>query len=158
MIQMGISPIGAHMYVMYFGMLSMITPPVALAAFAAANIARTDAWSVGWTAVRVGWSVFILPFCFIANPPLLAHGSALEIAWDVGRMAIGIWGGTAAIVGYGVAPMGWLPRLLLAVAATCAIFPELPWGLSDAVNGVGVVASLVLITVLWVQAKRMRRS
>src|SRR5574341_2331049 len=145
MIQMGLRPMAAHMFVMYFGMLSMITPPVALAAFAAANIARTDAWSVGWQAVRVGWSVFILPFCFVANPPLLADGPALEIAWDVSRMVIGTWAGSAGIVGFGMSPLGPGLRAGLVAAAVLAIFPTLPWGAADAANAAGVALALLLI-------------
>jgi len=156
MIQMGIRPMAAHMYVMYFGMLSMITPPVALAAYAAANIARTDAWSVGWQAVRVGWSVFVLPFCFIANPALLADGPALEIAWDVARMVIGIWAGTAGMVGFGFATLSPGLRAALLMAAVLAIFPALPWGLSDAANGAGVLLALVLIVPHALRARRAR--
>ena len=58
----------AHMYVMYFGMLSMITPPVAIAAYAAANIARVSGWTTGWIAVVVGWSTFFIPFLFVLEP------------------------------------------------------------------------------------------
>lgn len=54
LIKAGLHPIGAHLYVMYFGMVSMITPPVAIAAFAAAGLARADPMSTGWAAVRFG--------------------------------------------------------------------------------------------------------
>ena len=64
-VKLGVSPIAAHMYVMYFGMLSMITPPVAIAAYAAANIARTSGWRTGWTSAMVGWSTFFIPFLFV---------------------------------------------------------------------------------------------
>ena len=157
MIQMGIRPMAAHMYVMYFGMLSMITPPVALAAFAAANIARADAWSVGWEAVRFGWSVFILPFCFIYNPPLLADGTALEIAWDLARMVIGTWAGTAGILGFAFAPLRRWPRAGLVVASVLAILPALPWKLADAANAAGVALALLLIVALAIQARVSRR-
>ena len=65
----------AHMFVTYNGMLSMITPPVAFAAYAAANIARTDGWTTGWVACLVGWSPFILPFLFVMTPSLLMDGA-----------------------------------------------------------------------------------
>jgi TRAP transporter 4TM/12TM fusion protein len=157
MIQMGIRPLAAHMYVMYFGMLSMITPPVALAAFAAANIARADAWSVGWTAVRVGWCVFVLPFCFIANPPLLAEGSTLAIGWDVARMVAGTWVGTAAIVGYGLGPLTALLRALFGTAAILAVFPEAPGGLGDALNIAGVLLAGGLVALHWTLMRRAAR-
>ena len=61
LIKLGVTPMAAHMFVMYNGILSMITPPVAFAAYAAANIARTDGWTTGWVACLVGWSTFLLP-------------------------------------------------------------------------------------------------
>src|SRR6185503_13530456 len=60
LVKLGVTPMAAHMFVMYFGMLSMITPPVAIAAYAAANIARVPGWNAGWTAVVVGWSTFFI--------------------------------------------------------------------------------------------------
>ena len=74
LIKLGVTPMAAHMFVMYNGMLSMITPPVAFAAYAAANIARTDGWTTGWIACVVGWSTFILPFLFVLTPSLLMDG------------------------------------------------------------------------------------
>ena len=68
LVKLGVTPMAAHMYVMYFGMLSMITPPVAIAAYAAANIARVSGWTTGWTAVLVGWSTFFIPFLFVLEP------------------------------------------------------------------------------------------
>ncbi len=76
LIKLGVTPMAAHMFVMYNGILSMITPPVAFAAYAAANIARTDGWTTGWIACLVGWSTFILPFLFVLTPSLLMDGSA----------------------------------------------------------------------------------
>ena len=74
LVKLGVTPMAAHMFVMYNGMLSMITPPVAFAAYAAANIARTDGWTTGWVACLVGWSTFILPFLFVLTPSLLMDG------------------------------------------------------------------------------------
>ena len=82
LIKLGVTPMAAHMFVMYNGMLSMITPPVAFAAYAAANIARTDGWTTGWVACLVGWSTFILPFLFVLTPSLLMDGPAYLIVWN----------------------------------------------------------------------------
>ena len=78
LVKLGVTPMAAHMFVMYNGMLSMITPPVAFAAYAAANIARTDGWTTGWIACLVGWSTFILPFLFVLTPSLLMDGPTLS--------------------------------------------------------------------------------
>ena len=100
LIKLGVTPMAAHMYVMYFGMLSMITPPVAIAAYAAANIARVSGWTTGWTAVVVGWSTFFIPFLFVLEPSLLMEGSAGLIAWNFARNILGIFVGTAGIIGF----------------------------------------------------------
>ncbi len=100
LIKLGVTPMAAHMFVMYNGILSMITPPVAFAAYAAANIARTDGWTTGWIACVVGWSTFILPFLFVLTPSLLMDGSWTEIVLNFTRVTFGIWIGTMAAVGF----------------------------------------------------------
>ncbi len=130
LVKLGVTPMAAHMYVMYFGMLSMITPPVAIAAYAAANIARVSGWTTGWTAVVVGWSTFFIPFLFVLEPALLADGTIWAISWNLARNLLGVYVGTAAIVGYGFAPMA-LPLRLVYGAAALAILDSaecLPWG------------------------------
>ena len=71
LVQAGVIKIAAHMFILYFGMLSMITPPVALAAFAAANITKAGPMETGWAACRIGWAKFVLPFMFVLSPTLL---------------------------------------------------------------------------------------
>ena len=100
LVKLGVTPMAAHMFVMYNGILSMITPPVAFAAYAAANIARTDGWTTGWIACVVGWSTFILPFLFVLTPSLLMDGTWIEIVLNFSRVLFGIWLGTMAAVGF----------------------------------------------------------
>ena len=107
LIKLGVTPMAAHMFVMYNGILSMITPPVAFAAYAAANIARTDGWTTGWIACVVGWSTFILPFLFVLTPSLLMDGTWIEIVLNFSRVLFGIWLGTMAAVGFAFAPLGY---------------------------------------------------
>ena len=64
-VETGVTKMAAHMFVLYFGMLSMITPPVALAAYAAANISKAGVMETGWAACRIGWVKFVLPFMFV---------------------------------------------------------------------------------------------
>ena len=123
LVKLGVTPMAAHMYVMYFGMLSMITPPVAIAAYAAANIARVSGWTTGWTAVLVGWSTFFIPFLFVLEPSLLMDGPVWLIVWNLARNLLGILVGTAAVVGYGWAPMSPLARLLYGTAAVAILIP-----------------------------------
>jgi TRAP transporter 4TM/12TM fusion protein len=100
LIKAGISPMQAHMFVMYFGMMSMVTPPVALAAFAAANIAQSDHWKTGWTATRVGWCSYIIPFLFALSPTLLMDGTVFDIVASTVTALLGVLLGTAAVVGH----------------------------------------------------------
>jgi TRAP-type uncharacterized transport system fused permease subunit len=100
LIKAGISPMQAHMFVMYFGMMSMVTPPVALAAFAAANIAQSDHWKTGWTATRVGWCSYIIPFLFALSPTLLMDGSTFDIVASTVTALLGVLLGTAGVVGH----------------------------------------------------------
>ena len=100
MVKIGLSPMASHMFVMYFGMMSMITPPVALAAYAAASLAQTDPMRTGWTAVRFGWVAFIIPFLFIRSPSLLLEGSLTATIIDFLGALIGVWFICAAFAGY----------------------------------------------------------
>ena len=123
LVKLGVVPMAAHMYVMYFGMLSMITPPVAIAAYAAANIARTSGWTTGWNAVIVGWSTFFIPFLFVLEPSLLMQGSPGLIAWQFARNLLGIFVGTAGIVGFAFAALALPMRIAFGAAALAILIP-----------------------------------
>jgi TRAP transporter 4TM/12TM fusion protein len=123
LVKLGVTPMAAHMYVMYFGMLSMITPPVAIAAYAAANIAQVPGWKTGWEAVMVGWSTFFIPFLFVLEPALLTDGSIWAILWHLARNLLGIYIGTAAIVGFGFALLSPVMRIVYGTCALAILIP-----------------------------------
>ena len=77
--EMGVPPIAAHFFVFYFGLVSMLTPPVAIASYAAASLAKADLKKTSYAGLRLGLSAFIIPFYFIYNPGLLLIGSLNEI-------------------------------------------------------------------------------
>jgi TRAP-type uncharacterized transport system fused permease subunit len=150
----------AHMFVMYNGMLSMITPPVAFAAYAAANIARTDGWTTGWVACLVGWSTFVLPFLFVLTPSLLMDGPVYLIVWNFARILFALFAGTAAIVGFALTPLSTAMRFVYgALALPIALPPEViknitinlgGYVLDLGVNGytinfIGIAAGIVLL-------------
>jgi TRAP transporter 4TM/12TM fusion protein len=116
LVKVGIAPMAAHMFLLYFGIMSMVTPPVALAAFAAANIAGADVDRTGWTATRIGWAAYIVPFLFVLSPPLLMQGTAAAVAAATLAAALGIWLGTLGVVGYYRAPLAPARRALLVAA------------------------------------------
>jgi TRAP transporter 4TM/12TM fusion protein len=145
LIKLGVTPMAAHMFVMYNGMLSMITPPVAFAAYAAANIARTDGWTTGWIACLIGWSTFILPFLFVLTPSMLMDGPTYLIVWNFCRILFALFVGTAAIVGFSLTPLTLVQRLIYgAISIPIALPPETLSG-GYYVNILGIVAGIVLL-------------
>jgi TRAP transporter 4TM/12TM fusion protein len=129
LVQAGVTKIAAHMFILYFGMLSMITPPVALAAFAAANISKAGPMETGWSAVRIGWAKFILPFMFVLSPTLLMQGTAGAIAFDSLTAMSGIYLATCGMLGYFQYPLTTLQRVILCIAGLAAIIPDSRFGL-----------------------------
>ncbi|MFT6774946.1 MAG: TRAP transporter 4TM/12TM fusion protein [Paracoccaceae bacterium] len=106
LVQLGIPPLAAHMFVFYFGMLSMITPPIALAAFAAASISGASQLKTGLQAFRFGWVAYLLPFLFIYKPALLMDGTAWEIAYVFVSALAALVLVTGAILGHALQPLG----------------------------------------------------
>jgi TRAP transporter 4TM/12TM fusion protein len=96
----GILPMQAHMFVLYNGILGMVTPPVALAAFAAATIAQSDQWRTGWTATRMSWFAYFTPFLFAYSPELIMVGTPLAIVVRFTIAILGVLMGAVAVVGY----------------------------------------------------------
>jgi TRAP transporter 4TM/12TM fusion protein len=147
LVKLGVTPMAAHMFVMYNGMLSMITPPVAFAAYAAANIARTDGWTTGWIACLVGWSTFILPFLFVLTPSLLMDGPTHLIVWNFLRILFGLFVGTAGIVGFALAPLSLPARLLYGLLSLPIVLPPESFAGGHYVNFAGIAAGIVLLGV-----------
>jgi TRAP transporter 4TM/12TM fusion protein len=123
MIEAGVNPMAAHMFVLYLGMLSFITPPVCIAAFAAANLARADPMRTGFTATRLGWSAFVVPFLFVFEPGLLLQGTAGELVHDVGTAIGGVWIASMGFAGYSLLALGWLQRGGYIVAGVLLLVP-----------------------------------
>jgi len=90
LIRMGVDPIAAHLFVFYFGNMSMVTPPVCLAAFAAAGIAGSNANKTAWTATRLAITAFILPFMFVYGSGLILQGTTSEIIITIATSMLGI--------------------------------------------------------------------
>ncbi len=157
LVKLGVTPMAAHMFVMYNGMLSMITPPVAFAAYAAANIARTDGWTTGWIACLVGWSTFVLPFLFVLTPSLLMDGPTYLIVWNFVRILFALFVGTAAIVGYAFAPLSFGARLLYGFVALPIALPPDSFPGGHYVNFVGIAAGIALLVIDYLRGRNSRR-
>lgn len=125
LIKLGVTELAAHMFIFYFSILATITPPVALAAYAAASIARTSMWDVGWTAVKFGIAGFIIPYMFVFGPALLLEGSAAEIVLAIISASIGVIGLAASFQGWLLKKLGNLERLIILASSLCLIKPGL---------------------------------
>jgi TRAP transporter 4TM/12TM fusion protein len=145
LIKLGVTPMAAHMFVMYFGMMSMITPPVAIAAYAAANIARVPGWQTGWTAVAVGWSAFFIPFLFVLEPSLLLDGPIWLSVWHFARNIFGIFIGTAAVVGFALTALSPVHRILFGAAALAILAPPHGFPGAAVLDWIGLGSGAVLL-------------
>ena len=150
MVKLGVDPVLAHMFVLYFAVLSAITPPVALAAYAGAGIAGADPAKVGWTAVRLGLAGFIVPFMFVFSPGLAFQSdSYLLIFRNFVTATVGIICLAGALQGYLITYAHMLVRIVLFVSALLLI----DGGWVTDVIGLGLLA----ITIVW-QKNRAKRS
>lgn len=111
LIQLGVAPVAAHLYVLYFGMLSMITPPIAIASFAAATVAGVSPWRTAFCAMRFSAGIYAIPVAFVTQPALLMEGAAGEIALALARTLVAVALITAATVGHVSRPLGLRARL-----------------------------------------------
>jgi TRAP-type uncharacterized transport system fused permease subunit len=129
-------------------MLSMITPPVALAAYAAATISKAGPMETSWAAVRIGWAKFVLPFMFVLSPTLLMQGAKTSIAFDAVTAMCGIYIATCGMVGHFTRPLSVPVRIILCAAGLAAIFPDSHARLFVAgfvsLSGIGIGSALLL--------------
>jgi TRAP-type uncharacterized transport system fused permease subunit len=145
LVQQGIAPMQAHMFVMFSGILGMVTPPVALAAFAAATIARSDQWKTGWTATRLSWCAYFIPFMFAYSPELVLNGAPLDIVLRLGVTLLGILMGTIAVVGYFHATVPGAYRVAYAVIAAMLLVQSPMFAGAVWINVAGVGAAALAI-------------
>jgi len=145
LVEVGVKPIAAHMYVMYFGMMSMITPPVAIAAFAAASIARADPMRTGWEACRFGWSAYVVPFLFVLSPTLLLIGPADAVALAIVTATLGIWLVSIGMIGFFMRPIAMRLRAAFMASGLLALIPAgaFPGAVLTDIVGAALGAALI---------------
>ncbi len=147
MVEVGIPPMAAHLFALYFGMLSLITPPVAVAAFTAATVAESDFLRTGFAAVHFGWTAYVVPFLFVLAPELLMEGSALEILHTAATAVIGVWLVSAGFMGFFARPLGTVHRVLFMAAGLLLFFPAggVSYGIWTDVAGACLAGVLAVI-------------
>ncbi|MEX2453895.1 MAG: TRAP transporter fused permease subunit [Rhodospirillaceae bacterium] len=158
-VEAGVPKLATHMFILYYGMLSMITPPVALAAFAAANISKAGPMETAWAACRIGWAKFVIPFMFVMSPTLLMQGSAYAVAWDAVTAFIGVYYVTVGLVGFFRRDMGPVQRVIVGICGLAAIFPDASIGIAvpGSVSLVALVIGGAVLALDIVGEKRARR-
>lgn len=117
----GLSPLLVHMFVFYFSIMAVITPPVALASYTAAGIAGANANQVGWTAVRLGILAFIVPYMFVFGPALLLEGPVVDVVWAIITAVFGVVVMGHAMESYLLGHLNLWQRGLLILSALCTI-------------------------------------
>jgi TRAP-type uncharacterized transport system fused permease subunit len=123
LIKMGVLPMAAHMFAFYFSCLSAVTPPVALAVYAAASISRCSLWGAGWQAVKFAAAGFIVPYFFVYSPALLFDGPWPEILRAVLTGTIGVVALAAGLEGYFMRVAKPWERAIFIGAAVMLIHP-----------------------------------
>lgn len=148
--QLGIDPIAADMFVLYYGLLSMITPPVAIAAFTAANLAKAKPMQTALLACRYGWPAFVLPFLFVLSPSLLLQGTAVEVIQASVTAVAGVWLASAGLGGYFRGRLDLIGRVAMTIAGIALLIPANAFGgaLWLEIGGVALAIAIVLRQVM----------
>ena len=148
LVQSGLHPLAAHLFLMYCGMLSFITPPVAIAAYAAASLAGADAMKTGMQAVRLGIILFLIPFFFVFQPAFVLEGAPLEILKVLVTGFAGVILIASGLEGYliGVGKLGPVKRAVSVVSGMLLLTPELTTDLIGALLAAVLVMNRVIRT------------
>jgi TRAP-type uncharacterized transport system fused permease subunit len=148
--QLGVDPLAAHLFLFYFGMLSLITPPDCLATYTAAAIAHSDFWKTGWTGMRLGIAAYVVPFVFALHPALILKGAFIEILLAVITASIGTFLLAVGCAGYLFRSLDWFRRGLFWVAGLLLMLPTWhgTWLIAD---GAGLLLGVGLF--FWERSK-----
>ncbi|GAE35031.1 TRAP-type uncharacterized transport system [Halalkalibacter akibai JCM 9157] len=141
LVNMGIPVIAAHLFILYFGALSTITPPVALSVFGAAGIAGSNVWETGVESVKLASAGFIIPFIFAYNDVLLLNGEMGDIVLSISTALLGCLALSASVTGWCIKTVGVLYRILF---LTSAIFLIIPSPFYWSLIGLGMVTILLV--------------
>lgn len=159
--QAGMNPLAVHLFIMYWGMVSFITPPVALGAFAAATIAGTGPIKAGLAAMRLGSVIYFVPFFFVLNPALIGQGTTGEVLLVLATAFPGVWMIASATQGYlaffGSFGDGWaslVNRALLFVGGILLIFPGFEEFHLSQIELTGIALALVAASLLLETGRR----
>lgn len=123
MIKAGVSPMAAHLFTFYWGIMSFITPPVAVAAYVAASISKGDPMKTGYIAMRLAFVSYVVPFVFVYNPGLLMEGSWTIVILSVITASMGIVAIAIGFEGFLLKKLSWIERLFFFVGGMMVFIP-----------------------------------
>lgn len=149
--RLGVPVLSAHMFILYFSVLSMVTPPVALAAYAAAGISGANLWTTGLLAFMLAIPGFLIPYAFVFNPAMLLIGPWTETLWTTASATAGVVLFAAAAVGYLFRDLSMIERGGLLIASVLLIDPNKMTDL------LGIALASVIVIYLAVQTSIRRR-
>jgi TRAP transporter 4TM/12TM fusion protein len=147
LIELGVAPLAAHFFPFWFGIVSAITPPVAVATFAAAGLSGASAWATGWMAMKLAVPVFIIPFIFVTQPGLLLMGSWSSILITVITTTVAVVLVSSSTTGYLLRRLKTFERVLLFGAGIAFMFPYWYWWVNLiglAIAGVSILLQRVI--------------
>ncbi len=157
LVEVGISPLAAHMFILYLGMMSMITPPVAIAAFFAASLAGSEPMRTGFTAMRFGWTAYIVPFLFVFSPSLLLDTTdPVQTAIAISSAMAGVWIVSAGFIGYAFRPLSLPIRIGIIIGGFALLMPAEIGAWAAWTDIAGLILSVALLTFEFLGARRER--
>ncbi len=148
--QIGVVPLTAHFFIFYFAILSMVTPPVALAAYAAASISRASPSDTGWSAFRLSIPGFLIPFSAVLHPGLLLIGGFGDTLWGLLNVMVGFVGIAVAMIGWLFRPVSVFWRAVFFAVGVLTLLPD-AW---SSVTSFAAMAALV--TMMWMSRNAAR--
>ena len=157
LVKAGILPVAAHMFAFYFGVVSSITPPVALASFAAAAIAKSPPMATAFESSKVGIAKYIVPFAFVYNPSLLLQGPIIISLYSFLSVLTAYWAMTLGLEGWLKGPLSLGKRLIALTSALFLLIPPLLNFMDISgfvINGIG----LLLLISLYLMPKKQELS
>ena len=149
---LGVPALASHLFILYFGILSMVTPPVALSAYAAAGIAESNLWSTGVQSFLLAIPGFLIPFAFAFNDALILQGDPIDSIRTIVSCLLGVALIASAVAGYLLAPLSLLTRVSFVVVAPLLVFPS--WT-SDLL---GLALAGAIVFVHWLATKSESRA
>jgi TRAP transporter 4TM/12TM fusion protein len=160
LVEAGISPMAAHLFILYLGMMSFVTPPVAIGAFFAANLAAARPMGTAFYAMRFSWVAYIIPFLFVFSPALMLRDSTpFAILVAILTTAVGIWFICAGIIGFGLRRMSLPARVASALGGALLLLPAMHSEAMIIANGVGaLICALVFVFELFRRSSESSRA